>query len=189
MQFFFGEAFVAGGLAGLPFCGVSGITAYAHHAVDHGNLFILFAPHCGVTKEGVVGKCRRPGQHADSACCGAAVGAKEFADQATEAPTVDPGLDFQMDVIKSGVYKEKARINASAQPMVELTQVLFEMNRDMLTQIIRACSIKMPITKFIVVGGIQINSTPCEFFQPQYAWQYDGAEDKVGKDITAEVVG
>jgi hypothetical protein len=48
----FGKMFSLGGLAGLPFTGLTGFRAYAAHVPDKGNLFVLFAPHCGVTKEG-----------------------------------------------------------------------------------------------------------------------------------------
>jgi hypothetical protein len=64
-----------GGLGGLPFVGKVGFGAYSHHVPENGNLFILFAPHVGLSPDGLVGKFARTGQdHIDSAC-GAAIGA------------------------------------------------------------------------------------------------------------------
>ena len=64
-----------GGLGGLPFVGKVGFGAYSHHVPKDGHLFILFAPHVGLSPDGLVGKYARAGQdHLDSAC-GAAIGA------------------------------------------------------------------------------------------------------------------
>ena len=64
-----------GGLGGLPFVGKTGFKAFTHHVPKDGHIFILFAPHVGIAKDGLIGKYSRPGQeHLDSAC-GAAIGA------------------------------------------------------------------------------------------------------------------
>ena len=41
-----------GGLGGLPFVGKTGFNAYAQHVPKEGNLFILFAPHVGLSPDG-----------------------------------------------------------------------------------------------------------------------------------------
>jgi hypothetical protein len=72
---FWGACFYMGGLGGLPFVGKVGFGAYSHHVPKDGHLFILFAPHVGLSPDGLVGKYARAGQdHLDSAC-GAAIGA------------------------------------------------------------------------------------------------------------------
>lgn len=50
-----------GGLGGIPFIGKSGYKALVNHLPVGGNLFILFAPHVGVTSHGNIGKIERPG--------------------------------------------------------------------------------------------------------------------------------
>ena len=40
-----------------------------------GNIVVMFAPHVGVDKAGVVGKCDRAGQATSSTSCGASIGA------------------------------------------------------------------------------------------------------------------
>ena len=46
---YFGSPFALGGLGGIPFSGKTGFGAFASHVPDDGNIFILFAPHCGVS--------------------------------------------------------------------------------------------------------------------------------------------
>jgi len=70
-----GESFSLGGLAGVPFAGKAGLSAYAHHVPDEGKLFILFAPHVGLGYDNGVGGLERAGVVAGSSACGAAVGA------------------------------------------------------------------------------------------------------------------
>ena len=72
---YFGKMFSLGGLAGLPFTGSTGFKAYAAHVPDKGNIFVLFAPHCGVSREGLCGYYHRHGQRELTTACGAAIGA------------------------------------------------------------------------------------------------------------------
>jgi hypothetical protein len=50
-----------GGLGGIPFIGKVGFGAFSAHVPIGGNLFILFAPHVGVTPDGKIGKYARDG--------------------------------------------------------------------------------------------------------------------------------
>ena len=59
---FWGACFYMGGLGGLPFVGKVGFGAYSHHVPKDGALFILFAPHVGLSPDGLVGKYARAGQ-------------------------------------------------------------------------------------------------------------------------------
>ena len=58
---FWGECFYMGGLGGIPFIGKVGFGAYCAHVPRGGNLFILFAPHVGITPDGTIGKYARNG--------------------------------------------------------------------------------------------------------------------------------
>ena len=84
-----GEAFTLGGLAGLPFAGKSGFSAYFHHVPENGKLLVMFAPHVGIGPLGRIGALQRDGQDSIRSACGAAVGAyKEL--QKKNASPVDP---------------------------------------------------------------------------------------------------
>jgi hypothetical protein len=48
--------------------------AFMHQIPDDGNLFVLFAPHVGISKMGKVGEYSRLGQKIDGKACGAASG-------------------------------------------------------------------------------------------------------------------
>ena len=84
-----GEAFTLGGLAGLPFAGKSGFSAYFHHVPENGKLLIMFAPHGGIGPLGRIGALQRDGQDSISSACGAAVGAYKALQKKKAAP-VDP---------------------------------------------------------------------------------------------------
>jgi hypothetical protein len=58
---FRGECFYMGGLGGIPFIGKVGFGAVSAHVPHGGNLFILFAPHVGVTPDGKIGQYARDG--------------------------------------------------------------------------------------------------------------------------------
>jgi hypothetical protein len=101
----FGKMFSLGGLAGLPFTGFTGFNAYAAHVPDGGHIFVLFAPHCGVTSEGLCGYFHREGQRAPTTACGAAIGALKAVKDLEQAPEMDTmSFDVQMDFIKSLVW-------------------------------------------------------------------------------------
>ena len=67
--------FPLGGLAGLPFTGLTGWGAFSHHVPKDGNIVVLYAPHVGLNTKGVVGKVDRPGQANETSACGASIGA------------------------------------------------------------------------------------------------------------------
>ena len=56
-----GEIFPLSGLAGIPFVGKSGWTAFTTHVPEDGNIVALFAPHVGIDKDGNVGELQRNG--------------------------------------------------------------------------------------------------------------------------------
>ena len=138
---FWGECFYMGGLGGLPFVGKVGFRAYSHHVPANGNIFILFAPHVGLSPEGLVGKYARPGQaHPDSAC-GAAIGAfntlQKFAkpdgtfDEQALLSAASP-LDMQFSYIIQSMKPKYAQIAAHANPQTGTAYAMFEIARDYL---------------------------------------------------------
>jgi hypothetical protein len=54
---YWGGNFPLGGLAGIPFTGKTGFSAFSEHMPDDGNLFVLYASHVGINKKGEIGKC------------------------------------------------------------------------------------------------------------------------------------
>ena len=70
-----GEIFPLAGLAGFPFTGKTGWSAFSAHVPTDGHIMVLYAPHVGVDCDGKVGSINREGQNCASAACGAAIGA------------------------------------------------------------------------------------------------------------------
>lgn len=56
-----GEVFMLGGLAGIPFTGKAGWSAFSHHVPTGGNIFVLYGPHVGISNDGKIGYIERPG--------------------------------------------------------------------------------------------------------------------------------
>ncbi len=44
--------FHLGGLAGLPFTGIAGLEAFAHHIPDGGTMLLMIEPHIGISEKG-----------------------------------------------------------------------------------------------------------------------------------------
>ena len=64
--------FLAGGLAGYPHTGITGLAAWISHVPASGALFLYSAPHIGVSTDGTVGAVKRRGQGGVlSSTCGA----------------------------------------------------------------------------------------------------------------------
>ena len=182
----FGEMFIMGGLAGIPFVGKTGFAAFSHHITDDGNLFILFAPHVAVLESGKVGYYNRVGQHTASTACGAAMGAWAAVKDLESEPVVDAASpDYQMDFIKRGVWRQRARIAAKPQPEVELAFVVFELVRDMMLSIVNTEGLTHG--KIVLLGGLQINATPEDYFLPLHCSVQTKA-DPSPKDALAQLL-
>lgn len=110
-----GETFSLGGLAGVPFAGKAGLSAYAHHVPDEGKLFIFVAPHVGVGSDGKVGALDRAGIVATSSACGAAVGAYKTLKGGAAPPTkVSDLADLQFEYIKMKLASKLDGVNNAA---------------------------------------------------------------------------
>jgi Limiting CO2-inducible proteins B/C beta carbonyic anhydrases len=104
-----------------------------------GNLFILFAPHIGISASAELGKYSRVGQTSDGAACGAAVGAYKHCCAGNAIPTPDfmgsNPFDYQMCYIISEVSKRVQEISSQetsngqqaelAKQMYEISKVLY----------------------------------------------------------------
>ncbi|GAB5353226.1 hypothetical protein AAMO2058_000019300 [Amorphochlora amoebiformis] len=154
-----GDSFHLSGLAGIPFTGRTGMAAYASHVPDNGALVILFAPHIGITSDGVVGKVKRPGMANPSGACGSvlaalrAVQAKHSKDYQEDYKLIDP-LDLQQPDVERTLDKNYNYIaNSGKDPVVAATDAVYsEIKRRILQMIPKG------FRKVVIVGGVQINT-------------------------------
>ena len=162
----FGKMFSLGGLAGLPFTGITGFNAFASHVPEDGHIFVFYGPHIAICPEGFCGLYHREGQTVFTPACGAAIGAYEAVKDMKQPPEVNfLDFDVQMDHIKRLVWLERDRISKRTVPFRELTNLLFE---DINKFFLDVCRKKYKHSgKVLLLGGIQINQSPLDYFEPK----------------------
>ena len=109
--------FNIGGLAGLPFTGVTGLDAFAHHVPEHGTAILFVAPHIGYHEKEGWGKLLRHEQHHASSCCGALVAALSKL-QKGELKKQAPDQDDYQEGIARGVARTPT-IFVNGEPFIE----------------------------------------------------------------------
>ncbi len=167
-----GECFYLGGLAGVPFVGKTGFGAFSHHCPEDGNLFILFAPHVGISPNGEIGKYAREGQSGLDSACGAAVGAWKTicANPPVVGEVLDSDsmmfdhLDYQFQWIISQLRNHFPVISTAENAQAAIARAMYEVIQEFIDKISHSTS----SGRLVVLGGIQINMPkPSEdFFQP-----------------------
>lgn len=147
--------FKMGGLNGYPFAGLTGMNAFAHHVPENGAVVVFYAPHIGITNQGIIGEISRIGQRENSACCGAAKGAlgKLLSDQIIEGNI--SSLDLQMNTIEQIFLHHKKRIVTAQNQIFEATQVMYEAIDDRIEVLVKQT--RYPCKYVILVGAIFIN--------------------------------
>ncbi len=147
--------FNMGGLNGFPFTGLTGMGAFAHHAPEDGAIFVYYAPHIGVTKEGATGEINRVGHSRPSACCGAARAAlgKLLKDEIQPGHVTD--LDYQQNTIEQIFLGQKDRISLAANQLKEATEVMYEAIEERINLL--AAMTNFPCQHLILMGGVLIN--------------------------------
>lgn len=114
--------FHLGGLGGLPFTGISGLEAFAHHIPDSGTMILLVEPHIGYSEKGGWGYVLRHEQLEASSCCGALVGTLKKLQGGTLRDTITEE-DYQGDKIGELAIRYEKQIKAAENPILELTRV------------------------------------------------------------------
>lgn len=174
---YMGEVFHIGGLAGIPFTGKTGFAAFSHHVPDGGHMFILFAPHIGISDALQLGKYDRDGMSTTGAACGAAVGALAHCCGGGAIPDHktlgENPSDYQMNYIISEINKVASVIDqheVENDRMRALTEENFKICDRFINQIVNEdikCASGKPI-KIVLLGGVQINMPRplSDYFQP-----------------------
>ncbi len=149
--------FFLGGLGGLPYGGLTGLTAFAHHIPDNGTAFIFYGPHIGVTLENEVGKMYRPRQENAGACCGALMLALERFKDDSYVPKIKTE-DYQQTYLESLLFPRKEEIVNDKSPQRKITECTFELIDKMLHESLREVKSEFNVDKIALLGGIVINT-------------------------------
>ena len=155
-----------GGLAGMPFTGITGLSAFAHHVPEEGTALLFLGPHIGYNEQDGWGKIVRHGQHHASSCCGALFAALQKLQKGelkVEAPAEE---DYQEEVIEQLAFLHRDEILSAKDPLVALTIITYHESQKQIAAYVS--KVKTPDFKYVViVGGIIINT---DFEFPDYLW-------------------
>lgn len=151
--------FNMGGLAGYPFAGVTGLTAFAGHIPDDGGAIIIYGPHIGFTGEGETGAIKRVGQQHETTCCGALVAAvNHIRAGSSEAP--DAEYDYQQRTVTEllNAAENGAKYTSDSETIVEATNAMYNAIHTRINKLFEKTADKFKGKKVALVGGIVINT-------------------------------
>ncbi|MFN8438988.1 MAG: hypothetical protein U0V72_15365 [Cytophagales bacterium] len=155
--------FVMGGLGGLPYTGITGMVAYAHHIPDNGTAFIFYGPHVGFNSQGEIGRMRRYGQSYDTNSCGALMLALDrliTEDHEEVYVPLSSELDFQQTMLERSLMPFKYEIVNDANPKKAITEYTYEVIEKMLKKFISIAKNEFHCETIVLLGGIIINTDP-----------------------------
>ncbi|MEJ1240968.1 hypothetical protein WBG78_22670 [Chryseolinea sp. T2] len=159
--------FTFGGLGGLPFTGITGVSAFSHHVPEGGTALMLVGPHIGYKQDEGWGKILRHGQHHSSTCCGALYAAltklKENALHESDSLSRD---DYQEKIIERLAFRHKEEILTAKEPLVTLTRIVFHEAQQEMTKYAKAVH-ERHFAYAVVVSGVIINT---DFQYDDYLW-------------------
>ena len=154
-----------GGLAGLPFTGITGLDAFAHHIPDSGTALLFVSPHIGFSLKEGWGKIERIGQNQSTACCGAL--------SAVLAKLQKPGAivkrkpsepDYQQEVIEQLALRHKYEILDSKEPLITFTKLVYKEAEQRIVNLPRE---GMKYKYIILIVAVIINT---DHENPDYIW-------------------
>jgi hypothetical protein len=152
--------FEMGGLAGLPFTGLTGMTAYAHHIPDHGAACIVYGPHIGISEDGELGKVLRPGQHGASTACGAlGVALKHFQSSPDYEPLLDED-DSQEALLELRLQRYRAQILAAPHPLQAATNLVYDIIHQLVHRYVRTVKDQFRCEYIALIGVLIVNTSP-----------------------------
>ncbi|MDM8531084.1 hypothetical protein QUF63_07915 [Anaerolineales bacterium HSG25] len=157
--------FVLGGLAGYPFVGRTGMSAYAHHVPDDGTAFIFYGPHIGITPQGTLGALCRRGQAKTGNSCGALMLALLHLQANPSVSQVSPTVeaeddDLQQAMLVRWLTVHRERILTAKLPQHEITEVAYELIHQQIHALITATRAEFHCARIVLAGGILINTGP-----------------------------
>ncbi len=150
--------FFLGGLGGLPFAGITGLTAFANHIPDKGAAFIFYGPHIGVTLEGEMGKMYRPRQEKAGASCGALMLAlQRFQEDPAYKPVIKDS-DYQQMWLEECLLPKRDEIVHDESPEKAITEACFWKIDELIHEYLHYTKSEFKVEKIALLGGIIINT-------------------------------
>ncbi len=113
-----------GGLGGVPFTGLTGLSAYSHHVPDSGAALLVVGPHIGYSEESGWGMILREGQDKTTTCCGALMAALSKLEAQKIAKESPHEPDYQQMTIEQFALLHNEEIISSKVPLVTFTKLV-----------------------------------------------------------------
>ena len=151
--------FIMGGLAGYPFVGDIGISAFADHIPDGGAALFIFGSHIGISRTGEVGKIKRVGQHRHTNTCGALMMVQNHI-LSSSIHQIDPAdySEFQPEFLALRLLPMAEEIRKAKVPILKTTHLVYnEIENEILKLIINNEVLQADFPVYIL-GGIVINT-------------------------------
>ena len=175
--------FNLGGLGGLPFTGVSGLGAFAHHIPEDGMMFLLIAPHIGYSENKGWGYVLRHEQHEASTCCGALMGTLDKLQKGTLRPEIKEE-DYQGGKIAQLTLAHQQEILSAKDQIITLTKITAKQaEQEIRSHIVDT---HMEHIKYVVlVAGIMINTdySYSDYLSVNHFMVYDVAKKAIVEDV------
>lgn len=149
--------FLMGGLAGIPFTGVTGMTAFSHHIPKDGSALIFYGPHIGVTHEGELGQAWRPGQDKPGKSCGALMNALTRLQDEKYQPEMDE-YDYQQYYLEKSLIEHREEIMGAENPGLRITELTYELIDQLIHEYIDRTRKEFHIKRMALLGGIILNT-------------------------------
>lgn len=151
--------FIMGGLAGYPFVGEIGLTAFTDHIPDGGAALFIFGSHIGISRTGEVGKIKRVGQHRPTNTCGALMMVQEHV-LSTSIHQIDPAdySEFQPEFLALRLLPKAEEIRNADIPILKTTHLVYDEIEKEILALIRHHPILLNKYPVYILGGIIINT-------------------------------
>lgn len=152
--------FSLGGLAGLPYSGLTGMLTVGHHIPDGGSVVIAYGPHIGLSDQGELGKLLRPGQQDESTACGAlTLALKHLQSSPDYRPTYDDDDTEQM-TLERRLLPYREQILAADHPLKAATECAYNIIHELIGRYLQGQKNAFKCEYIALVGGIIINTSP-----------------------------
>jgi len=152
--------FSMGGLAGLPYSGLTGMLTVGHHIPEGGSVFIVYGPHIGISDQGELGKLLRPGQPLESSACGALTLALRHFQSAPDYLPVYDDDDIEQMTLERRLLPFREHILAAGNPLKAATDCAYNIIHGLIGRYLRAQKKAFNCETIALAGGIVINTSP-----------------------------
>jgi len=154
----FGAPFLLGGLAGFPFSGESGFSAFGDHIPDGGTGVIFFGPHVGINEHQPLGYIKRRGQQRSTVACDSLLNA--YHEITGTSPSNKFEDDYQQEAVKQ-MLTDKLHLIPNDDPELPLLDLLFDESHDFIVRQANRIKGQFNLNGVVLLGAIIIN-TPAD---------------------------